>query len=166
MEISIIAAVARNRVIGRDNELPWRLADDLKRFKGLTMGHHVLVGRKTWESIGRPLPGREIIVVSTGSRALPEHVHAAASVEEGIARARDYDETELFVAGGAAIFAATLPLCDRIYLTHVEADVPGDVYFPEVDLSGWRPVERKAVDGDERNDHPTTFVVYERETMP
>lgn len=163
MEISIIAAVARNRVIGRDNELPWRLADDLKRFKALTMDHHLLVGRKTWESIGRPLPGREIIVVTGQRLELPEHVHTASSVEEGIDTARDYDESELFVAGGASIFAAALPLCERMYMTHVEADVPGDVYFPVVDLSSWNQTVRQTIDGDDRNEYPTTFVTYERE---
>ena len=162
MEISIIAAVARNRVIGRDNELPWRLSADLQRFKALTMDHHLLIGRKTWQSIGRPLPGREIIVVTGRALELPDHVHAVTSVDSGIDKAREYGETELFVAGGASIFAAVLPRCDRMYLTHVEADVPGDVRFPDVDLAAWHAIDQKAFDGDERNDYPTTFVTYER----
>jgi dihydrofolate reductase len=162
MKISIIVAVAENGVIGRDNELPWRLSADLKRFKALTMGHHLLLGRKTFASIGRALPGREMIVVSRGTPPLPDGVHLAHSVKEGIERARSYDEDELFVAGGASVYAATLPLCDRIYMTHVEAEIDGDVVFPEVDLSSWSEVRREQVAADDKNQYPTTFVVYER----
>lgn len=162
MKISIIVAVAENGVIGRDNELPWRLSADLKRFKALTMGHHLLLGRKTFASIGRALPGREMIVVSRDAPPLPDGVHLAHSVEEGIERARSYDEDELFVAGGASLYAATLPLCDRIYMTHVEAEIDGDVMFPEVDLSSWSEARREQVAADDKNQYPTTFVVYER----
>jgi dihydrofolate reductase len=130
------------------------------------MGHHLLVGRRTFESIGRALPGREIIVVSRGNPELPEHVHSAASVDNGIARARDYGETELFVGGGRAIFAATLPLCDRIYLTQVEAEVEGDVRFPETDWGRWRETEREQLAADDTNEHATTFRVLEREEAP
>lgn len=162
MKLSIIVAVARNGVIGRDNDLPWRLSADLKRFKALTMGHHVLMGRKTFESIGRALPGREIIVASRRELELPEHVHRAASVPAGIERARSYDEDELFVAGGASIYEATLPLCDRIYLTRVRAEIEGDVRFPNVDLSSWNEVEREELAADDKNEYPTTFLIYER----
>lgn len=162
MKLSIIVAVARNGVIGRDNDLPWRLSADLKRFKALTMGHHVLMGRKTFESIGRALPGREIIVASSRELELPEHVHRASSVPAAIERARSYDEDELFVAGGASIYEATLPLCDRIYLTRVEAEVEGDVRFPDVDWSSWSEVESEELPADDHNEYPTTFVIYER----
>ena len=165
MKISIIAAVAENGVIGRDNQLPWRLSSDMQRFKELTMGHHLLVGRKTWESIGRPLPGRHIIVVSHGSPKLPERVHLAASIVDGIERARSYGEEELFVAGGASIYTLTLPSCDRIYLTRVHARVSGDAFFPKIDWSAWHEISRDDVDADERNDYPTSFIVYERSAV-
>lgn len=166
MEISIIVAIADNGVIGRDNELPWRLSADLRRFKALTMDHHLLVGRKTFESIGRALPGREIIVVSRGNPELPAHVHLAASVQDGVQRAREHGDSELFVAGGAAIYAATLPMCDRIYLTRVAAAIDGDVRFPGIDLSSWHELEREETAADDDNQYATTFCVLERPGRP
>lgn len=162
MRVSIIVAVAENGVIGRDNTLPWRLSADLRRFKALTMGHHLLLGRKTFESIGRPLPGREMIVVSCGHPDLPEGVHLAGSLPEGVERARIHGEDELFVAGGASIYAEALSLCDRIYLTRVEATVAGDVWFPEVDFDAWTELSREELAADDDNEYATTFVVYER----
>ena len=162
MKISIIVAIADNGVIGRDNELPWRLSADLQRFKALTMGHHLLLGRKTFESIGRPLPGRELIVVSRGTPELPAGVHLASSVLDGIERARSYGEEELFVAGGASIYAVTLTDCDRVYLTRVHGDVDGDVLFPAVNWSTWHEVSRQEIPADERNEYATTFTVYDR----
>jgi len=163
MRISIIVAVAENGVIGRDNELPWRLSADMGRFKALTTGHHLLVGRKTWESIGRPLPGREMIVVSRGEPELPDGVHLSHTVEEGIERAETWGESELFIGGGCSIYGAALPLVDRIYMTWVNARVEGDVYFPEIDLTGWNEVSSEDLPADADNAYPTTFTVYERE---
>jgi dihydrofolate reductase len=162
MKISIIVAVADNGVIGRDNDLPWRLSADLRRFKTLTMGHHLLLGRKTFASIGRPLPGREMIVVSRSQPELPEGVHLAESIEAAIERARAYDEDELFVAGGASVYAALLGRCDRIYLTRVHAEVDGDVRFPDFDAKQWDEVRREEIPADEDNEHATTFSVLER----
>lgn len=162
MRVSIIVAIARNGVIGRDNDLPWRLSADLRRFKALTMGHHLLLGRKTFESIGRPLPGREMIVVSHGKPELPDGVHLSCSVQDGIERARSFGEDELFVAGGASIYATVLPTCDRVYLTRVEATVEGDVWFPDVDFGAWTEVSRQEVGADADNEYPTTFIVYDR----
>lgn len=159
MRISLIAAVARNGVIGRDNELPWRLSADLKRFRQLTMGHHVIMGRRTYESIGRPLPGRKFIVVSRNWRGAPEGVTLARSVEEAL-RAADGDE--VFILGGSEIFRLTLPVADRLYLTRVEADVEGDVHFPEIDPEEWVLVSREELGADEKNDYPTTYLVYDR----
>ena len=164
MRISIIVAVADSGVIGRDNDLPWRLSADLKRFKGLTMGHHLLMGRKTWESIGRPLPGRTTIVVSRGTPMLPEGVLRVASIQEGIELARAAGDDELFVAGGAAIYEGTLPLADRLYLTRVRADVEGDTVLSALDLDDWDEVSRAEIEADNDNAHPTSFVVYERRT--
>ena len=162
MKISIIVAIADNGVIGRDNELPWRLSADLQRFKTLTMGHHLLLGRKTFEAIGRPLPGREMIVVSRGTPELPDGVHLASSILDGIERARSHGEEELFVAGGASIYAVTLTDCDRVYLTRVHDDGDGDVLFPAVDWSLWDEVSRQEIPADERNEYATTFTVYDR----
>ena len=137
MRISIIAAVASNGVIGRDNDLPWRLSADLKRFKRLTMGHHLLMGRKTFESIGRALPGRTTIVVSRREPALPEGVVVASSLESALQSARSAGEDEVFIAGGAEIYALAMPLTDRIYLTRIDAPFDGDTHFPDLDESLW-----------------------------
>jgi dihydrofolate reductase len=162
MKISIIVAIADNGVIGRDNELPWRLSADLERFKKLTMGHHLLLGRKTFESIGRPLPGREMIVVSHGTPDLPNGVHLASSVDGGIEQARAHGEKELFIAGGASIYSVTLTSCNRIYLTQVHTDVGGNVLFPKMDWFDWNEVSREEILADGRNEHPSTFIVYDR----
>ncbi len=162
MKISIIVAIADTGVIGRNNELPWRLSSDLQRFKKLTMGHHLLLGRKTFESIGGPLPGREMIVVSRGTPNLPGGVHLAPSVDSGIEQAQLEGEEELFVAGGASIYAATLKSCHRIYLTQVHTDIRGDVIFPKTDWSVWAEVSREEIVADDRNEHPSTFIVYDR----
>ena len=162
MKISIIVAIADTGVIGRDNKLPWRLSSDLQRFKKLTMGHHLLLGRKTFESIGRPLPGRKMIVVSRGTPNLPDGVHLSPSVVSGIERAQLEGEEELFVAGGASIYEATLTSCHRIYLTQVHTDIRGDVMFPKNDWSVWTEVSREEIVADDRNEHPSTFIVYDR----
>jgi len=162
MKISIIVAIADTGVIGRNNELPWRLSSDLQRFKKLTMGHHLLLGRKTFESIGGPLPGREMIVVSRGTPNLPGGVHLAPSVDSGIEQAQLEGEEELFVAGGASIYAATLTSCHRIYLTQVHTDIRGDVMFPKTDWSVWAEVSREEIAADDHDEHPSTFIVYDR----
>lgn len=162
MRVSLIVALAENGTIGRDGDLPWRLSADLKRFKRLTMGHHLLMGRKTFESIGRALPGRTTIVVSRGRPELPDGVHLAQSVEAGLELARAAGEEELFVAGGAEIFAATLGLADRLYLTRVEAEIDGDTFFPVYEASEWREISSETRGADERNQYPTTFMVLDR----
>ena len=165
MKVSLIAAMARNRVIGRDNRLPWHLPTDLRRFQRLTRGHTLLMGRRTFESIGgRPLPGRPLIVVSRRASSLrPESgVRMARSVQEGIDLARAAGETELFVAGGTEIFREALPVADRLYLTRIEEDVPGDVYFPEVDETQWRLVAREDHEPDEEAPFAWSFQDYER----
>jgi dihydrofolate reductase len=142
MRTSLIAAMARNRVIGRDNRVPWRLPADLRRFKQLTMGHILIVGRKTFDSIGcRPLPGRRMVVVTRQEGYAPEGVLVARSIEEALALGRGADE--VFVAGGAEIYRQSLPVADRLQLTLIEEDFPGDVYFPEFDPADWRLVERE-----------------------
>lgn len=166
MKVSLIAALARNRVIGRDNRLPWRLPADLRRFKQLTMGHTLLVGRKTFESIGRLLPGRTMLVASRQQGYAPEGVRVVRSVQEALDVAREGGETELFVAGGAEIYRQTLPVADRLHLTRIEEDVPGDAYFPEYDETQWRLVEREDfAPGHEPTEEAPfawSFQVYER----
>ncbi len=165
MRVSIIVAVADNGVIGRDGGLPWRLSSDLKRFKSLTMGHHLVMGRRTWESIGRALPGRTSIVLSGhSSLELPEGVLRAGSMEAALALAAG--DEEVFVIGGAAVYRAALPSADRLYLTRVHATVAGDTTL-ELDLAGWRRIAHEEHPGGGRDEHPTTFEVWERsETAP
>src|SRR6266508_3978896 len=120
----------RKRGIGVDNKLPWRLSADLKRFRELTMGHHVIVGRKTFESIGKPLPGRQMIVVTHNSEFKAEGCIIAASVQAALTVAQERGETEVFVIGGAEIYSQTLEIADRLYLTQVHAHVTADTFFP------------------------------------
>jgi dihydrofolate reductase len=162
MRVSLVAAVADNGVIGRDGGLPWHLPEDLARFRRLTMGHHLLVGRRTFESIGRALPGRRMVVVSSGSGALPAGVERAASLAAALARAAAAGDDEAFVAGGAALYAAALPQADRLYLTRVHGEPAGDVRFPPFAAAEWREVERDERPADERHAWPFTFLTYER----
>ncbi|HWM90344.1 MAG TPA: dihydrofolate reductase [Thermoanaerobaculia bacterium] len=165
MKISLIAAMAANRVIGRDNRLPWRLPADLRRFKALTMGHTLLLGRRTFESIGRPLPGRSMLVVTRQEGYAPEGVRVVHSVEEALALAREAGESELFVAGGSQIYRQTLPAADRLHLTRIEEDFPGDVYFPEYDESQWMLVDREDHGPNEPNEDVPfawSFQVWDR----
>ncbi len=133
----MIAAIAANGVIGRDDDLPWRLSADLKRFKALTMGHHLILGRKTFDSIGRALPGRTMVVITRGHPEVPTGVLTADSIETAIDIARDGGDNEAFVAGGAQIYALALPLADRLYLTRIETAFDGDTIFPQFDESDW-----------------------------
>ncbi len=129
--VSAIAAMGRNRVLGLDNELLWRIPDDLKRFKRLTLGHPVIMGRKTFESIGRPLPGRTNIVITRDKKWHCDGVVTAHSVIEGIEEGKRADPEEVFVIGGGQIYEQALPYTDRLYLTLIDEDKKGDVYFPE-----------------------------------
>lgn len=158
--LSILVAVSANGVIGRDNDLPWRIPADLKRFKELTLGHTLLMGRKTFESIGRPLPGRRTVVISRRRDFIPAGVELARSPEEAMQRASS--NTEVFVVGGAAIYAHFLPLADRLYLTRIHADLAGDVHFPDFDETEWKQVSREDHEPDGVNSMPYSFMVYER----
>ena len=164
MRISIIAAVAQNGVIGRGGKLPWHLPDDLRRFKRLTMGHTIVMGRRTWESIGRPLPGRRTIVVSQQPqyRVEAQGVEVAASLDDALRNAKTADDDEVFIVGGAELYRGALPRSDRLYLTRVLATLEGDTYFPEIDWRRWRLDESEMHDADDRNDHRVSFEIYER----
>lgn len=141
LPLSLIAALAHNRVIGRDNQLPWHLPADLKHFKALTLGKPIIMGRKTWDSLGRPLPGRLNIVVSRQPDLRLEGAEVFASLDEAIARAdawaREEDAEELMLIGGAQLYELGLARADRLYLTRVGLDPEGDAFFPEVDQTHW-----------------------------
>ena len=162
--ISLIVAMAQNGVIGRDNALPWRLPEDLKRFKEFTLGKPILMGRKTFEAIGRPLPGRANLVLTRDRDWRAKGVIAVHSVEEALLQTRTCDE--LVAIGGAEIYRLLLPLARRIYLTHVHADIPGDTYFPAFDPAQWDDVEFRSLPADERHAYPLTFVTLERRNSP
>lgn len=164
MDISIVVAVAENGVIGRGGTLPWRLADDLRRFKTLTMGHTIIMGRRTWESIGRALPGRRTIVVSRQPEYRPgvDAVEVTGDLASAFVIAEERGETEAFVVGGAEIYREALELANRLYLTRVHAAVDGDTFFPECAVEGWHQVESARHQADQRNDHAFSFEVYER----
>ncbi len=166
LALSLIVAVARNGVIGRNNALPWHLPEDLRYFKQVTMGKPIVMGRKTFESIGRPLPGRTNIVVTRRDDYAPEGVQLVASLEQAMALAGDIalidGVEELMVIGGAEIYAAALPLARRLYITEVDADVEGDTYLPPVDWEEWQEVSRQRHAAGGGNPYPYSFVVYER----
>ncbi len=161
MIVSIIAAVSDNNVIGRGNRVPWRLSTDMKRFKTLTMGHHLLMGRKTFESLERPLPGRTIIVITHDRDFSVDGVLSAPSVERAIDIARLDDE--IFIAGGAQIYEQAIHRADRMYLTRVHAEIVGDAFFPEFDdVMEWTLVDVEHCEADEKNQYPYSFLTYDR----
>jgi dihydrofolate reductase len=135
MTISIIVAVAENQVIGYNNQLLWRLKEDLQRFKGLTMGHHIIMGRKTYESVGRPLPGRTNVIITRNKDFKADGCLMVGSLDEAIKVANS--DSEVFIIGGGEIYNQSLPIADKIYLTRVHASFPGDTFFPELDLTEW-----------------------------
>ena len=158
--ISLIVAASTNNAIGIRGDLPWRLSGDLKRFKAVTMGKPIIMGRKTWDSIGRPLPGRQNIVITRQPGFSAEGCDVVASVAEAVALAGDVDE--VMVIGGSQIYELALPSADRIYLTRVHAQLDGDAFFPEVDESQWRLISEERQVADERNDFDYTFRIYDR----
>jgi dihydrofolate reductase len=139
--VTLVAAVAANRVIGTGGALPWRLPGDLKHFKALTLGHPIVMGRKTWESLGRALPGRENIVVTRTLGYEAPGAHVASSLEAALAMC--VDEPTVFVIGGGELYAAALPLADAMVLTEIHRDYDGDAHFPPYDRTAWRETERK-----------------------
>ncbi|MGC2166644.1 MAG: dihydrofolate reductase [Gallionella sp.] len=158
--LSIIVAMAMNRTIGKDNSLPWRCPDDLKRFKALTMGHHLIMGRKTFQSIGRALPGRTTVVVSRDHKLELEGCMVINSISEAVAACAS--DSQIFVVGGAEIYAQTLEIADTLYITEIQKDVAGDTLFPEFDLSAWDELSREfhhQVTPEPLDYH---FVVYRR----
>jgi dihydrofolate reductase len=160
VEIALIAALARNRVIGVGGQLPWHLPDDLAHFKRTTAGSPVLMGRRTFASIGRPLPRRENIVLSRDRGFTAKGCRVAASLEAGLAAAAGAEV--LFAIGGQSLFEALLPRADRMHLTWVEADVAGDAFFPEVDFSAWKCTDEVAHPRDDRHRYAFRIASYAR----
>ncbi len=163
MTVTLIAALARNRVIGRGNRMPWHIPEDLKRFKALTLGHPVIMGRKTFESIvatlGKPLPGRDNIVVTRAKDYAAPGCRATHSIEEALAAA---GAGEVFVIGGAEIYALALPLADRLQLTEIDAGIEGDAYFPAFERSAWREVSRESRIQEGPEGFRYDFTVYDK----
>lgn len=158
--VIFVVAMARNGVIGRNGVLPWHLPEDLRHFKRLTLGKPVLMGRRTYESIGKPLPGRENLVLTRSEGWNAAGVVAVHSLDQAISRARG--ASELAVIGGAEIFELCMPLVVRIYLTRVDADLEGDAVFPALDLSEWRESDLHIHPADERNAYAMSFVTLDR----
>ena len=158
-QIALIAALAQNRVIGVNNTLPWRLPEDLQHFKALTLGHHILMGRKTFESIGRVLPGRTTVIVSRTGYNAPAGCLVTASIPAALAVCAD--DSEVFFVGGAQLYAQVLPLAQRLYLTEIKAEFEGDAWFPALDRTEWDEISR-----DPRHDIASglhyDFVIYQR----
>jgi dihydrofolate reductase len=158
--VSLIVAMARNGVIGKDNQLPWHLPEDLKRFKRLTMDHHIIMGRKTYESIGKLLPGRTSVIVTRRQDYLVPGAVVVHSLEEAIARSANDDQ--IFVIGGAEIYHTALPFADRLLITQIDREVAGDTVFPSVDWSHWQEIERQPCLEADAQDLQADFVVYAR----
>lgn len=159
--ISIIVAVSDDWGIGKDNELLWRISEDLKRFKRLTYGNTVIMGKKTWESLPvRPLPGRKNIVLTDNSQECIDCSVTAYSVEDALSKCGK--EEEIFVIGGGSVYRQFMPLAERLYITHVHRMGPADVYFPEIDNEIWQIIEKEEFEAGEINNIPYTYIIYER----
>lgn len=156
--IAMIACMSQNRVLGKDNQMPWHLPEELKAFKKITLGHTVVMGRKTFESIGKPLPGRINIILTRATDYHPEGCEVVHSLEDVLAIAKKQD---VFIAGGAQLYEQFLPFAERIYLTIIHEDMAGDTFFPELG-PGWQVTEQRPGLRDEKNPHDYTFYTYDR----
>jgi dihydrofolate reductase len=168
MEISVVVAVTRNSVIGRDGGLPWRLSTDLRRFKALTLGKPVVMGRVCYDSIGKPLPGRPNIVITRNRGFSPDGVIVCHSLEEGMARAEAeaarLGVNEICVIGGGVVYREAMDMATILHVTHIDAEIDGDTVFPVIDPSVWEMVASEEVPAGDRDDYPTRFVTYRRKS--
>ncbi|MEM7291278.1 MAG: dihydrofolate reductase [Pseudomonadota bacterium] len=165
LPVALVVAVAQNGVIGNEGDMPWKLSSDLKRFKQITMGKPIIMGRKTYESIGRALPGRLNIIVSRSDFVADDTVHAngleaALFLAEGWAQENEAEE--ICVIGGGQIYREIMPQASRIYVTHVMAEPDGDTHFPNINETEWHPIHREEVEKGEKDSADTLYVVYER----
>jgi dihydrofolate reductase len=161
--VSLVVAMAENGVIGNANRLPWHLPADLRHFKSVTWGKPLLMGRKTFDSIGKALPGRRNLVLTRNREFQAEGVEVVASLDEALAATRN--DEELMVIGGAEIFRKVLPIADRMYVTRVHAAIAGDTRFPAVDWNAWKCLSRSQQRADEKNAHDLTFLVLEQDAV-
>lgn len=164
MRVSMIVAVADSNVIGGDNRLLWHLPADLAHFKRTTLGHHIIMGRRTYEAIGRPLPGRTNVVLTRDDAYTVEGVTVARSIEAALEIAAAADDTEPFIIGGGAIYEQALPLTERVYLTRVHAAFDGDTFFPQLDPEEWTTIESESFAADAKNPYDYEFITLERGT--
>ncbi len=160
MKISVIVAMAANRAIGLENKMPWHLSADLKKFKQITMGSPILMGRKTFESIGRPLPGRKNIIISRNTYYQQPGCFVFNTIEDAFADCQQ--EEEIFVIGGATFYQAVLPRADRLYLTEINQSFSADTFFPEFDRDDWQEIAREDIDNDPAVDFSYSFLTLER----
>jgi len=162
MAVSLIVAVSENGVIGRDGDLPWHLPRDLRHFKATTMGHHLIVGRRTWDELGKALPGRTMVVMTRSPDFDAEGAAVVHSLEAALEAARG--DTEPFIGGGAEIYRMALErdLVDRLYITRVHAELEGDTFLPDIDFDDWELVSKERHEADEKNEHACTFEMWER----
>lgn len=163
MKISMIAAMTRNRVIGKDNDIPWHLPDDFKYFKDTTQGHFVIMGRKNFESLPdkfRPLPHRPNVIITRQADYDGEGSYVVDSLAKALDLARANGEDEAFIIGGGQIYQMALPVADLIYLTEIDAELEGEVFFPEFDLTGWKEISRIHHNADDRHKFAFDFVIY------
>ena len=162
MTISLIVAISKNRVIGIDNQIPWYLPADLKYFKRTTLGHHILMGRKSYLSIGKPLPRRTNLVLTRNAFFTAAGIQVIHSIEGGIELAKAAGEDELFIIGGGEIYRQSMELVDRMYITEVDIETEGDTFFPEIDESQWKLSSEEYHEADERNKWNYCFKIYDR----
>jgi len=159
--ISIIVAVSEDLGIGKDNELLWHISEDLKRFKRLTFGNTIIMGKKTWESLPRrPLPGRKNIVLTDKPNELIENAVTAYSIQDALGKCEKNEE--IFIIGGGSIYKQFMPLADRLYITHVHKKAQADIYFPEIDLNIWEITDKEEFKTEGENSIPYTYTIYER----
>ena len=160
--ISLIVAASENNAIGKSNEMLWHLPQDLKFFKNTTWGMPVIMGRKTFEAVGKPLPGRTNIIVTTNPKWNAENTITTVSIEDAIKVAKETNAKEIFITGGGEIYRQTLPMADKVYLTRVHTVIDGDAFFPEMDLNTWEVFFEKHVKADEKNKFDMTFQTWKR----
>ena len=160
MKVAIIVAMDKQGLIGRNNDLPWKLSADLKYFRRVTMGKPLVMGRNTHESIGRPLPGRKNIIVTSNANYHVDGCTVVSSLDQALLACDDAEE--VMVMGGASLYEQLLPQADRVYLTHVNAELEGDTWFPQWNKDQWQEISREDHQADEKNQYPYSFVIYDR----
>ena len=162
MIISLIVAVDQKGGIGKNNQLPWHLSSDLKRFKSITMGHHLVMGRKTYETIGKPLPGRTMIVVTKNPSYHPEGCVIANSIEQALKMAEENNEDEVFIIGGGEIFTQSIDIANKIYLTNVHAVTNADVFFPKIKDPSWKISWSEEINKDINDEYGSDYIIMVR----